>query len=157
MARVKKQTLKHRIGKRTDTRSEPHKRKVKRTKGRIAASRFKRIRRKILGRKGPQSKGSIGRKKRGPKVFRKRPRTLRRKKRWKGKRGNINKVDLFKSNKSYKQHVFVQVISEPDSQLDQYDQGFYRLGSHQTFSPGHLVQGGQIFSNWWQEEMKWPF
>ena len=106
MARVKKQTLKHRIGKRTDTRSEPHKRKVKRTKGRIAESRFKRIRRKILGRKGPQSKGSIGRKKRGPKVFRKRPRTLRRKKRWKGKRGNSNKVDLISPSHTNSMFLF---------------------------------------------------
>ena len=93
MARVRRQTLEHRIGKGTllYTRSETRPRRVKRTKSKIDATRFKRIRRKISKRKGPKSKGS----KRSAKKLRKRPRTPRRKRQWKEQRGNRDKVDLF--------------------------------------------------------------
>ena len=90
MMSVQSQRFKQRKG--TDMGSETHQRRGKRTKRKIDATRFKRIRRKISRRKDPKNKGS----KRGGKKIRKRPMTLRRKRQWKEKRGNSDdKVALF--------------------------------------------------------------
>ena len=91
MGSVKRKRLEQRIEKRTDMGSETHQRRVKRTRSKIDATGFKRIRRKISRRKGPKNKGS----KRGAKKLRKRRRTPRRKRQWKEQRGNRDKVDLF--------------------------------------------------------------
>ena len=91
MGSVKRQRLEQRIGEGTDMGSETHQRKGKRTRRKIDAIRFKRIRRKISKRKDPKSKGS----KRVAKKLRKRRRTPRRKRQWKEQRGNRDKVDLF--------------------------------------------------------------
>ena len=135
MMSVQSQRFRQRKG--TDMGSETHQRRGKRTKRKIDATRFKRIRRKISRRKDPKIKGS----KRGGKKIRKRPRTLRRKRQWKEKRGNSDdKVDLFFS-KAYKQQYYNrQVIPDLDSQLGQYDQGFYQLSSHHTSQMFYLGQ-----------------
>ena len=86
MGSVKRQRLEQRIGEGTDMGSETHQRRGKRTRSKIDATRFKRIRRKISKKKGS---------KRGANKLRKRPRTPRRKRQRKEQRGNRDKVDPF--------------------------------------------------------------